>query len=98
MLRAIGFRRRMVQASFLIESGFVAGTSILVGTGLGLVVGYNVIADSQRQGTFQNLGFHVPWITLAVIFTTVFLIAMATTLLPARRAARVYPAEALRYQ
>lgn len=41
---------------------------------------------------------HVPWATLAVIFAAVFAIAMATTLVPARRAARVYPAEALRYQ
>jgi ABC-type lipoprotein release transport system permease subunit len=33
-----------------------------------------------------------------LVFAIVFLIAMATTLIPARRAARVYPAEALRYQ
>jgi putative ABC transport system permease protein len=98
VLRSIGFRRRMVEEIFLLESGFVALTAILVGTGLGLIVGHNVIADSQRQGTFANLAMHVPWVTLGVIFATVFAIAMATTLVPARRAARVYPAEALRYQ
>jgi putative ABC transport system permease protein len=98
VLRSIGFRRKMVEAIFLLESAFVAMTSILVGTGLGLIVAHNVIADSQRQGTFANLAMHVPWVTLAVIFATVFAIAMATTLVPARRAARVYPAEALRYQ
>jgi ABC-type antimicrobial peptide transport system permease subunit len=42
--------------------------------------------------------FAVPWFTLAVIFAAVFLVAMATTFIPARRASRVYPAEALRYQ
>ena len=98
VLRSIGFRRTMVEAIFLLESAFVALTSILVGTLLGIIVGHNVIADSQRQGTFANLAMHVPWVTLAVIFATVFAIAMATTLVPARRAARVYPAEALRYQ
>jgi putative ABC transport system permease protein len=98
VLRSIGFRRKMVEAIFLLESAFVALTSILVGTGLGLIVGHNVIADSQRQGTFANLAMHVPWGTLGVIFAIVFAIAMATTLVPARRAARVYPAEALRYQ
>jgi putative ABC transport system permease protein len=98
VLRSIGFRRKMVEEIFLLESAFVALTAILVGTVLGVIVGHNVIADSQRQGTFGNLAMHVPWATLAVIFATVFLIAMATTLLPARRAARVYPAEALRYQ
>jgi putative ABC transport system permease protein len=98
VLRSIGFRRTMVEAIFLLESAFVALTSILVGTALGLIVGHNVIADSQRQGTFANLAMHVPWLTLAVIFAAVFAIAMATTLVPARRAARIYPAEALRYQ
>ena len=98
VLRSIGFRRTMVEAIFLLESAFVAVTSILVGTGLGLIVANNVIADSQRQGTFANLAMHVPWFTLAVIFATVLVIAMVTTLVPARRAARVYPAEALRYQ
>jgi putative ABC transport system permease protein len=98
VLRAIGFRRRMVQASFLLESSFVALTSIVVGTGLGLAVAHNVISDSQRQGTVDNLSLQVPWLTLGVIFLAVYLVAMATTLAPARRAARVYPAEALRYQ
>jgi ABC-type antimicrobial peptide transport system permease subunit len=88
----------MVQASFLLESSFVALTSILVGTALGLVVAHNVIGDSQRQGTFDNLSFHVPWLTLGIIFVAVYAVAMATTFAPARRASRVYPAEALRYQ
>jgi ABC-type lipoprotein release transport system permease subunit len=33
-----------------------------------------------------------------VVFLAVYLVAVATTLAPAMRAARVYPAEALRYQ
>jgi putative ABC transport system permease protein len=98
VLRAIGFRRSMVQASFLLESSFLALTSIVVGTVLGLVVAHNVIADSQRQGTWENLTLDVPWLSLGVIFLVVYAVAMATTYLPARRASRVYPAEALRYQ
>ena len=35
---------------------------------------------------------------LAIIFAVVYLVALVTTYLPARRSARVYPAEALRYQ
>jgi ABC-type lipoprotein release transport system permease subunit len=42
--------------------------------------------------------FDVPWLTLALIFVAVYGVAMLTTLAPARRASRVYPAEALRYQ
>ena len=98
VLRAIGFRRSMVQACFLVESSFVALTAIVVGTLLGLAVGYNVIVDTRRQPSWSNMPFHVPWLTLGVIFLAVYSVAMLTTLAPARRASRVYPAEALHYQ
>jgi putative ABC transport system permease protein len=98
VLRAIGFRARMVQLAFLLESSFVAVTAILVGTGLALVVAHNVIADSRRQPSWENLSFEVPWLNLGIIFLAVYLVALATTWAPAVRASRVYPAEALRYQ
>jgi putative ABC transport system permease protein len=98
VLRAIGFRQRQVQLSFLLESSFVALTSIAVGTALGLAVAHNVIADAQRQPSWEGITFDVPWLMLGLIFLTVYAVAMATTFIPARRAARVYPAEALRYQ
>ena len=98
VLRAIGFRRGMVQLSFLIESSFTALTSIVVGTGLGLIVAWNVIADSRRSPSWEHMALTVPWTTFAVIFASVILVTLATTLAPAARAARVFPAEALRYQ
>ena len=98
VLRAIGFRKGMVQLAFLLESSFVALTSIVVGTLLGLVVAHNVISDSQSQPSWENLSFDVPWANLGIIFLVVYLVALATTWLPALRASRIYPAEALRYQ
>ena len=98
VLRAIGFRRRMVQWTFLLESSFIALTSIVLGTILGLTVAFNVIHDSQQQPSWSNLSFDPPWLTMGIIFIAVYLVALATTYLPAVRASRVYPAEALRYQ
>jgi putative ABC transport system permease protein len=100
VLRAIGFQRRIVQASLLLESSFIALTAIVVGTGLGLVTAYNVIESSASlyASSGTPLSFSVPWLTLAIVFIAVYAIALATTLIPARGAARIYPAEALRYQ
>ncbi|MGZ4317689.1 MAG: ABC transporter permease [Gaiellaceae bacterium] len=86
VLRAIGFQRRMVQASLLLESSFIALTAILVGAGLGLLVAHNVISSSAATyaaGSGVNLSLAVPWLTLGVIFLAVYLVALATTLIPA---------------
>jgi putative ABC transport system permease protein len=98
VLRSIGFQRRMIQAAFLLESSFVALTAIAVGTALGLVVAYEIVLDVATQPSWESLAFTVPWLALGVIFAVVYAVALLTTLAPALRASRVYPAEALRYQ
>jgi putative ABC transport system permease protein len=99
VLRSIGFRRRMVELSFLLESSFIALTAIVVGTFLGLVIAYNVVSDSAEEASWAGtLTFQVPWVPLGIVFVTVYVAALLTSLAPALRAARVYPAEALRYE
>ena len=98
VLRAIGFKRRMVQLAFLLESSFIALTSILVGAGLGIIVGRNVIVDARRLPSWEHMSLQIPWLTLGLIFLAVYVVALLTTWAPALRASRVYPAEALRYQ
>jgi putative ABC transport system permease protein len=99
VLRSIGFRRRMVQLSFLLESSFIALTAIVVGTTLGLIISYNVVQDSADDPSWQGaLEFVVPWLHLAIVFVAVYAAALATTYAPAARASRVQPAEALRYE
>jgi putative ABC transport system permease protein len=88
----------MVQLAFLLESSFVALTSIVVGAGLGIVVGRNVIVDARRLPSWEHMSLEIPWLTLGLIFLVVYLVALLTTWAPAVRASRVYPAEALRYQ
>jgi putative ABC transport system permease protein len=98
VMRAIGFEQGKVRLSFLIESSMVALAGIIIGTALGLIIAFNVIQDSKSDGSWENLSFVVPWLNFAIIYGLVYGAALLTSFLPARQAARVYPAEALRYE
>jgi len=95
VLRAIGFQPGMVRLAFLAEASFVSLTAIAVGCALGLATAANVVAYVGRH---QHVALAVPWLNLGVIFAVVYLAALASTLLPALRASRIYPADALRYE
>ncbi len=59
MMRAIGFRKRMVVVNFAIESGFVAAIGIIIGTVMGIIIGYT-IWKSNFMGDFE-FPFVIPW-------------------------------------
>jgi putative ABC transport system permease protein len=98
VLRAIGFQRGMVRSTFVLEASLVSLASIVAGTALGLVLSFNIIRDTASRPGYDNLAFSVPWASLGVVFAAVFLAAILASSLPARKAARVQPADALRYQ
>jgi len=98
VLRAIGFQPAMIRRTLLVETSIVAFTAIAAGTALGLLISYNVIADTKTQLGYAGIQFAVPWLNLALLLTAVIVAALATTLASALRASRTYPAEALRYR
>lgn len=99
ILRAIGFRRSLVSLTFLFESGFVAMSGIVLGLLLGVLFAA-VIFTSGGTGDEETIGrgFTVPWLHLAVICVVAFGASMLMTIVPARGAASVAPAEALRFE
>jgi putative ABC transport system permease protein len=96
MMRALGFQRGQVQLTFLIESSFIALLGLGVGVALGLGFSGTLI-DNIREG-FPGMEYRVPWSALVLVVIAGYAASLLTTYLPARRASRVYPAEALRYE
>src|SRR5216683_2203921 len=95
MLRALGYRRSLVQRSFLLESTFIAILGLLIGAGVGIWQSYTFFVTNQ---TFGVVDFHVPVVTIVLILLGAYAATLLTTYLPSRAAARVAPAEALRYE
>ena len=98
MLRAVGYRKGMIQLSFLIESSFVAVLGIIIGTVLGLVLSYNAVIDIRDEEGLDTIQYAIPWIQMIVILGVTYFFSLLATYIPARQASKVYPAEALRYE
>ncbi len=92
MLRALGFRRSMVLATFLLENTYITLLGIGIGVALGLNLGY---AISQTSGA--DLPYVIPWVNIGEIVAIAYGLAMLATVSSARRASKIPPAEALRY-
>ena len=92
VLRSLGFQRRMVQFSFMLESSFISLLGIGLGIVLGLTLSYQIIPDIEVEG-IQTI---IPWARIILIVGIAYAFSLITTFLPAWQASRVYPAEALR--
>jgi len=96
MLRAIGYKRSTVALSFLLESSFVTLLAIFSAIALAIWLSYFLITSDDFQT--QQAGYHVPWLQLALFAVFTFLASLAMTFIPARQAASIPTAEALRYE
>jgi putative ABC transport system permease protein len=95
VLRALGFRSGTVERSFLIESGLVASEGVLLGSVLGVLTTWLMY---QKSAMFEGVrsGFPVAWLTILVLAAVTVVASLLATFLPARRAARIRPALAVR--
>jgi putative ABC transport system permease protein len=97
VLRAIGFQSRMVALSLVLEASFITLVGLLIGTGVGIVLGESIVRTFFTQIT-PDTPFVIPWTQLAFILLLAYGFSLLTTIVPAYQAARIYPAEALRYE
>ena len=97
LLRAIGARRRQVMGGLLVEALLLGGAASVAGLGLGVAVAKGL------KALMDAVGLALPFTTLQVPERAVWAsfvvgtgVTVVASLVPARRATKVLPVEALR--
>ena len=93
VLRALGVQATAVRSTFVIESAFVAVEGLVIGTVLAMVTAWSItLTDAFGAG----LSFRVPVFGIGSVAIGTFISSLLATAAPARAAARIRPAVALR--
>jgi putative ABC transport system permease protein len=90
-LRAIGMTRAQLRRVIRIEGEIIA----LIGATVGIAAGLLLAWLTARALSAWNVGFTIPWATLAILLIAAFLAGTLAGIGPARRAARLDPLAAL---
>ncbi len=103
ILGAIGAHARSVMLVFVIEGALIGAVGALAGTALGLFAcylgdRYGLVRLSAEVYSLSAIPFHPRAGETALAALGAFVICLLATLYPARAAARLKPAEALRYE
>jgi ABC-type antimicrobial peptide transport system permease subunit len=69
---------------------------MLTGTALGLQLSNKLVASGEFGEAYDK--FVIPWPVILIILGSTFAAALLMTWIPSRQAARIAPAEALRYE
>jgi len=111
ILRTLGAAPAEIMKIFIIQGALIGVIGTLVGVAVGMLIAWNVdvvVPAIERVIGVHFLAKDVYYISdlpsdphaqdVVVIALTSFVLSLAATLYPSRRAARVNPAEALRYE
>ncbi len=89
--KALGAKKTTIAVQFFIETLLIGQMGGAVGSIIGLLIGYVV-------SSLIGFDFVIPWGAIAWAFIVSFLVAIASGLYPAIKAAKLDPIEALRYE
>ena len=89
--KALGAKKTTIAIQFFIETLLIGQLGGLVGIILGILIGFGI-------ATAMDFAFVIPWGAIMAAFITSFIVAIASGLYPAIKAAVLDPIEALRYE
>ena len=99
IMKAVGASSDKILSLFLIESGIIGLVGGVIGIALGIFLSYVIsliVARLGVNGLFSLVALDYFGIFVVLIIT--FIAGVLSGILPARQAARMEPAEALRYE
>ncbi len=91
VLRALGFKRRMILKAFLLEPSFIGLLAIILGLAVGIISSY--LAFGSWTG--NNYEFVLPWLELSILVIVIYIAVLLSAIYPAYRASKLPPNEAL---
>ena len=102
--KALGAKNKVIEAQFLVESVLICAIGGVVGILLGLLNGgiiaivAKVIVSQSEDFSFISVNVSPPVMMIVISFLFSTLVGVVFGLYPARRAARLSPIDALRYE
>lgn len=94
MLRAIGLTRSQLRRMVRYESVITSGIGGVIGVILGVVLAWVFSLGLRDEGIL----FRIPWTQLVIFVVVAVLAGVLAAVLPARRAAKLDPLDALHYE
>lgn len=97
VMKAIGARNSDIMKIFLIEAGLLC----TIGGGIGIILGIGISKLIQYVAAQAGMGIiqaYFPWYLIVGALAFSFLVGTLSGIFPARRAAKLKPVDALRYE
>ncbi|MET0979254.1 MAG: FtsX-like permease family protein [Paeniglutamicibacter terrestris] len=93
LLRALGLTRKQLKRMLATEAVLIGGVAALLGVLLGSV--YGLLGAQSVMGAFGAMSISIPWLQLIAVIAVSVIAALAASIVPARRAAKLAPVQGL---